>query len=455
VFGLEEDFGGKVFTFAHWAAIKSAAKLNPGYEIHYWCKYIPENTYFDDIRNLVNINLIEPPVQIFGNELLHFAHKADVIRLQTLKEYGGVYLDIDTITTKSFDDLLTEKCVLAYESIKGTPHGLCNAVMLAEKNSQFISEWLESYRSFRSKGRDEFWQEHSVFLPLQLAARIPESITILNQKTFFYPDWTEEGIAAMFYENHVFPEAYAHHLWEQVTWGALKSFNEFNYNKINCSYTSLLGTILSEEIECLSSKRRIWTNNELENKNAKINLGCGPNRDMDHINCDLYAKTGADLIFDMSRDPWPMPSDSVSSVKLFHVLEHLDYSTYEHFFRELYRVTKDGCDIQIRVPHPRHDWFLIDPTHTKAWHPESFTYLDKRISLQRYFQGDSKTPLALYWDIDFAVLQLQVFIESNLTENKVRAAFSTTSKIMEIEPYINNCISEIHAQLKTRKHTGQ
>jgi mannosyltransferase OCH1-like enzyme len=37
---------------------------------------------------------------IYGNEIEHFAHKADVIRLEVLRDYGGIYLDTDVLVIK-------------------------------------------------------------------------------------------------------------------------------------------------------------------------------------------------------------------------------------------------------------------------------------------------------------------------------------------------------------------
>lgn len=46
--------------------------------------------------------------EIFGKEVTHFAHKADVIRLEVLRDYGGVYLDTDVLVLRgSFVQLLS------------------------------------------------------------------------------------------------------------------------------------------------------------------------------------------------------------------------------------------------------------------------------------------------------------------------------------------------------------
>lgn len=37
---------------------------------------------------------------VFGQEVEHFAHKADVLRLEALRDFGGVYLDMDVLVIK-------------------------------------------------------------------------------------------------------------------------------------------------------------------------------------------------------------------------------------------------------------------------------------------------------------------------------------------------------------------
>jgi mannosyltransferase OCH1-like enzyme len=48
-----------------------------------------------------------------GRPLYHVAHKADVVRLQALKETGGIYLDLDTISVKTIDRLLDHPFAMA------------------------------------------------------------------------------------------------------------------------------------------------------------------------------------------------------------------------------------------------------------------------------------------------------------------------------------------------------
>jgi Glycosyltransferase sugar-binding region containing DXD motif len=238
VFGMAPDFGGKPFSLVHYLAIKSATELNKPLTVFFHYQYEPEGHWWQKAKPLLTLNRVEAPKEIFGNPLLHVAHQADVVRLQMLRETGGIYMDLDTISVKPFTHLLQHSFVIGEEL--GAPRmrnnwfsqiknriwkprppgvkGLCNAIMLAEKNSPFVNRWLESYHSFRSKGRDQYWSEHSVRLPMQLALAFPAEITRLGPYHFHYPLYHAEGLKQMFAETHTFPDALAHHLWESFAW---------------------------------------------------------------------------------------------------------------------------------------------------------------------------------------------------------------------------------------------
>ncbi len=125
-------------------------------------------------------------------------------------------------------------------------YGLCNAVILAQKNSKFLRLWLSTYKEFRSKGFDKYWDEHSVIIPYQISQYYPELIHIENQESFFYPSYSLSPVdlKLLFEENKSFSEAYIFHLWESLSYqNYLLHINEkfirtteTTYNKIARNY---------------------------------------------------------------------------------------------------------------------------------------------------------------------------------------------------------------------------
>jgi hypothetical protein len=243
VFGMAPDFGGKPFSLVHYLSVKSAVELNKPTAAIFHYQYEPVGECWEKAKPFLALNKVVAPDSFLGQPLYHVAHKADVVRLQALKETGGIYLDLDTISVKPLTDLLNHSFVIGQELkveyipknwrqrlkykfglIKNNNNaaaGLCNAVLLSERNSEFVNLWLNEYKTFRSRGRDKYWNEHSVLVPERLAAMYPEKITQLSPYAFHYPLYDKTGLKSMFEELTEFPEAYLHHLWESFSWNYL------------------------------------------------------------------------------------------------------------------------------------------------------------------------------------------------------------------------------------------
>ncbi|MGH2554012.1 MAG: glycosyltransferase, partial [Chitinophagaceae bacterium] len=257
VFGMAPDFGGKPFSLVHYLSVKSAVELNKPSAAYFHYQYEPAGEWWENAKSLLTLNRIVAPDSFMGRPLFHVAHKADVVRLQMLKEYGGIYMDLDTISVKPLTNLLDHSFVIgkelkpAYEpknwrqrlkyklgliNVKEGATGLCNAVLLSEKESDFINLWLKEYKNFRSGGRDKYWNEHSVLVPERLAADHREMITQLSPHVFHYPLYNTAGLKSMFEEVSEFPEAYLHHLWESFSWN--KYLSKLTVGKIKAENTT-------------------------------------------------------------------------------------------------------------------------------------------------------------------------------------------------------------------------
>lgn len=207
--------GGREWKLHHFLSVKSAYIRSGVEKIYLWVDDEPEGEWWDKTKELVIIKKIEPPTEIFGKPITQQAHKSDVIRLQVLLEYGGIYVDTDTIFVKSFKYLLSNKFVLGQQNIKGC-EGFCPAVILSEKNSLFGQYWLAGFKDSFGGGPpgSDTWCTHSVQYPQWLSKQIPNEITILNHEAFFWPLYHQPHIEMLFEKNMNFPNAFSHHLWE-------------------------------------------------------------------------------------------------------------------------------------------------------------------------------------------------------------------------------------------------
>lgn len=110
---------------------------------------------------------------------------------------------------------------------------------------------------------------------------------------------------------------------------------------------------------------------------VKLNLGCGNLKFEGWTNCDISSEVNPDIVMDI-RNKFPMRSDSVSEVRLYHVLEHLTVKELEHVFKEVYRICKNDAKIEIRVPYFSHESAFSTLTHIKFFTWTSFDTLDSQ-----------------------------------------------------------------------------
>ena len=104
-----------------------------------------------------------------------------------------------------------------------------------------------------------------------------------------------------------------------------------------------------------------------------LNLGAGKSdRQPGLLNCDLYPGDNIDVAFDLTQ-MWPFPSNSVASIYLSHVLEHL--LDPKAFFREAHRCLQPNGSLLIRVPYGGHRAAWWDLEHVRPWFAESFAML--------------------------------------------------------------------------------
>lgn len=103
-----------------------------------------------------------------------------------------------------------------------------------------------------------------------------------------------------------------------------------------------------------------------------IDIGCGQNKVPGAIGVDCIALLGVDVVHNLDSFPYPFAADSVDEIHAYHVLEHVPdvMATME----ELWRLSKPGATVQIRVPHFSGILAWKDPTHKRSFTSESFGY---------------------------------------------------------------------------------
>jgi SAM-dependent methyltransferase len=114
---------------------------------------------------------------------------------------------------------------------------------------------------------------------------------------------------------------------------------------------------------------------------TKLHLGCGNHILQGYLNVDSAKLSGVDVVHDLRVFPWPFESGQFKEVIAVDVLEHLPDTIQT--MEELFRVTKTGGLVHIRVPYFNAWDASYDPTHVKSFNENSFDFFDPGKEVQR------------------------------------------------------------------------
>lgn len=183
---------------------------------------------------------------------------------------------------------------------------------------------------------------------------------------------------------------------------------------------------------------------------VKLNLGCGRNKLAGFVNVDIHGEP--DVKCDLEVDRWPWADSAVAEVVLNHVLEHLGQSpaVFIYVMQQLYRVCAPDALVKIAVPHPRHDHFIGDPTHVRAITPEVLSLFSKKNCEHWAKTGAANSPLAIYHDVDFEIVEKRITLEARYHE-ALREGTLTALEIDQALRERNNVATEIRMVLKVIK----
>jgi len=264
VYGLRNE--AAYFEMIHYIAVRSALETNPGCLVYLHFFIEPKGRWWNALQN----DVIAVPHKHFdeyqGRCVAHHSHKADVLRLEVLHKFGGIYLDIDTVSLRPWSPYLQgNEFVMAWQDSsslgtvrEGKTYGLCNAAMASAAKSWFSKVWLSSYKYFRSNGRDDVWDEHSVILPANLTEEYPwilsrGHLTILKSHTLWDPLWDSVEVELLGPERSLdletkYPRALMIHLWRGGD-----RIDVFNDLEASCGWLtkSPFGRTVSKYVTCL------------------------------------------------------------------------------------------------------------------------------------------------------------------------------------------------------------
>jgi hypothetical protein len=178
----------------------------------------------------------------------------------------------------------------------------------------------------------------------------------------------------------------------------------------------------------------------------KINIGSGIKRYDGFLNVDRDESVNPDFIVDIENDKLPFEDNSIIEIKAYHIFEHIG-SNFFKFLQELYRVCSNNAVIDVIVPHPRHDYFLGDPSHVRPITIEMMNRFSKKYNNTEKSNAGS-TLFAYLYNVDFEIFYSEYKQEpffQEMIQGKSNEEVDMMARIY------NNVIQEIHFKMVVRK----
>jgi len=243
-------FGLTEFTYMHYISVISAKKYNPNAIINIFYYKKINNEYWNKLEDICNFIFTIPPEICQNNPIDHYQYKADFLRLEILYAYGGIYLDIDVITLKSYENLLKYECCIGGEKyiddkiqFSNKPSDFCsitNAVIICKKHNKFIHDWLnETNEKYMC---NNIWAWHAVLLPLEIIKRGKYDVHIEPVESFIPFDFRNNSIFNDKMDISL-SNSYCFHLWETIWNNYLEEMNKGK--KDSCILGKIIGDILT------------------------------------------------------------------------------------------------------------------------------------------------------------------------------------------------------------------
>lgn len=231
IFGLRPQT--EPFHWVHYLCLESCRQVDRPDAIYFHCAEEPFGPLWQRIKPYLQLRPIERDALSQAMYQRHaearkiwdsgwsYAHESDFLRLQILRQHGGIYADMDSLFVSPVPARLRQHdCVLGEEGALPDERGilrpsLCNAWIAAQQDSAFIARWLEeSYEVF-----DGRWNTHSCQLAARLWERYPDQLRVMPQRYFYRHGWTPAGVQNLFENSDQdVRDILSLHLWAHLWW---------------------------------------------------------------------------------------------------------------------------------------------------------------------------------------------------------------------------------------------
>ena len=195
------------FGFVNYLSVLSAYRIQKPDEIMFHCDRAPTaDKWWTQLSREVPLTHLRVNIQTqmmshTGQNIDHPEHITDILRLQVLHKYGGIYIDLDAIVVQNLNPLRNYPAVLGQELDEHHNSGC----VMSEQSGALVTLWLESYRNDYNT-YDKTYNSRGV--PYQISLYHPDlvhvEVDILNRERSVdgIIDWRSLYVIHLQHDNH-------------------------------------------------------------------------------------------------------------------------------------------------------------------------------------------------------------------------------------------------------------
>ncbi|KAL4229573.1 hypothetical protein ACF0H5_012612 [Mactra antiquata] len=198
-------FGTKKLGYFNFLSLMSSIRFQRPCLILIHGPTLPHGEYWDFIYkfypNILHVYR-ESPTVVFNNTLRFKEHASDVMRIEALINYGGIYLDFDEVILRPLDTLRQYNHTQGHE----LSFTMGSQLVMSRKNATFLQLWYQSYRDNYRK----IWAYNALWVPNGLAKKYPKLIHVEGYN-FTRPSW--KNAKDIFDNNYDWSTNYGMHMY--------------------------------------------------------------------------------------------------------------------------------------------------------------------------------------------------------------------------------------------------
>lgn len=202
-----------------------------------------------------------PDIYDIFNKCKYGVQKADIARIAILYHYGGIYLDLDILCLKKFDDLIdfnTDSVYCALEPAEQTKrifnsdNVLCNAFFATPAKNPLFKQALVEVRNLINRHGDAVYQVFNAFgadlisKSMQSNDQILKSCKFVNRKLVYpindpkFTDLPSSATEASMIKNGNYGDAYLVHYWIHSDFESKELLDKFQYDNTDDIHHNVL-----------------------------------------------------------------------------------------------------------------------------------------------------------------------------------------------------------------------